>query len=82
MSFWNKALDVAKNAGTAIVSEIESSANESREIKQKYEIMNDDELIKILSSDGFLGRTKKEKGVAFSLLKSRGYSADQLKSKM
>ena len=44
--------------------------------------MDDDELIQVLSSDGIFGKTKKEKGTAYGLLISRGYSADELKSKM
>ncbi|QYK00355.1 hypothetical protein [Shewanella psychrotolerans] len=53
MGFWDKAFDVAKNVGTAVASEIESTANELREIKQKYEEMSDDELLRIIKSDGF-----------------------------
>lgn len=78
MGFWGKAFDVAKNVGTAVVGEIESSANEIREIKQKYEEMSDDELLKVVKSDGFFGKTKKEKGVAFGILKKRGYSIEEI----
>ncbi len=78
MGFWGKAFDVAKNVGTAVVSEIESSANEVREIKQKYEDMTDQELLRIVKSDGFFGKSKKEKGVAFGILKKRGYSVEEI----
>lgn len=78
MGFWNKAFEVTKNIGTAVASEIESSANEFREIKQKYEKMEDDELLRVIKSDGFFGKSKKEKGVAYGILKRRGYSVEEI----
>lgn len=80
MSFWNKAFDVAKNAGTSLINEIESNANEIREIKSKYENKSDKELIRMINNDSFFGsQSKKEKGVAFGILKNRGYSAEDIK---
>ena len=79
MGFWDKALDVAKNAGTAVANQLEQQANEIREIKQKYEDLGDDELIRIVHSDGFFGKSQKEKAIAFSTLKGRGYDADDIK---
>lgn len=81
MGFWDKAFDVAKNVGTAVASEIEKSANEIREIKLKYEGMEDDELIRVVHSDGFFGKSQKEKGIAFSVLKSRGFSVEDINSR-
>lgn len=78
MSFWKKAFDVAKDVGTAVVSEVEKQANEAREIKQKYEKMSDDELFEVVKSDGFFSKSQKEKGTAFGLLKRRGYSAEEI----
>ncbi|ELC9557970.1 TPA: hypothetical protein I7158_21585 [Vibrio vulnificus] len=78
MSFWKKALNVAKDVGTAVVSEVEKQANEAREIKQKLEKMSDDELFKVVKDDGFFGSSQKEKGTAFSLLKHRGYSVEDI----
>lgn len=78
MSFWDKAFNVAKNIGTAVVNEIESNANEIREIKQKYEAMSDEELFRVIKSDGFFAKSKREKGVAFSILKKRGYNIDEI----
>ncbi|OEE15973.1 hypothetical protein [Aliivibrio fischeri] len=81
MSFWNKAFDVAKNAGTSLINEIESNANEIREIKSKYENKSDEELIRIINNDSFFAsQSKKEKGVAFGILKKRGYSAEDIKA--
>lgn len=78
MGFWNKALEITKNVGVAVASEIESTANELREIKQNYEGMDDDELLRIIKSDGFFGKSKKEKGVAYGILKKRGYSVEEI----
>lgn len=78
MGFWDKALEITKNVGTAVASEIESTANELREIKQKYEKMDDNELLIVIKSDGFFGKSKKEKGVAYGILKKRGYSVEEI----
>jgi len=79
MGFWDKALNVAKNAGTAVYSELEKSANEVRELRQKYEDMGDQELLRVVKNDGFLGSSSKERAIAFSTLKSRGYTAEDVK---
>ena len=78
MSFLGKALNVVRDLGTVVVSEIEKQANESREIKQKLEKMSDDELFKVVKNDGFFGSSQKEKSTAFSLLKHRGYSVEDI----
>ena len=78
MGFWDKAFDVAKNVGTAAMSAIEESANETREIKLKCEGKSDDELLRMIHSDGFFSSSSKEKAIAFSTLKSRGYSAEDI----
>ncbi|WAD62518.1 hypothetical protein OS910_21415 [Klebsiella pneumoniae] len=62
MGIWDKALKLAKNAGTVVANEIEKSANETRELRDNYEILSDDELVRIVQSDGFLGKSTKEKG--------------------
>ena len=77
MGFW----DIAKNIGTSVVNSVAERANEIRQLRDKYETMNDDELTRIANSDGFFGKSPTEKGVAFSILKSRGYSSDELKSR-
>jgi hypothetical protein len=80
MGFWDKAFEAAKNAGTVVVAEIEKSANEIREIKEKYEQMSDRELLRVVRSDGFFGSSQKEKGIAYGMLKKRGYNAEAFKS--
>lgn len=81
MGFWDKAFDVAKNVGTTVANHIEASANEIREIKQKYEDMSDDELLRVVHSDGFFGKSQKEKAIAFSILKKRGFDPEEIKSR-
>jgi hypothetical protein len=81
MGFWDTAFNVVKNTGTFVASEIEKSANEVREIRQKYEELDDDDLIRIVHSDGFFGKSSKEKSIAFSTLKSRGLDAEEIKSR-
>jgi hypothetical protein len=77
MSFW----EIAKNVGTSVAGSVAERANELRQIRDRYEELNDDELMRIANSEGFAGKSTAEKGVAFSILKSRGYSADDLKSR-
>jgi hypothetical protein len=81
MGFWDKAFDVAKNVGTTVANHIEASANEIREIKQKYEDMSDDELLRVVHSDGIFGKSQKEKAIAFSILKKRGFDPEEIKSR-
>lgn len=81
MGFWDKALEVAKNAGTVVAAGIEKSANEIREIKQKYEGMGDDELLRVVHSDGFFGKSQKEKAIAFGILKNRGFDPEEIKAR-
>ena len=81
MGFWDKAFEVAKNAGTAVYNELEKSANETREIRQKYEDLSDEELLKIVHSDGFFGKSSKEKAIAFGTLKNRGYDVEDIKAR-
>lgn len=77
MSFW----DVAKSVGTSVANSINEKANEIRKTRDEYEAMSDRELISIANSDGFFGNSSTEKGVAFSILKSRGYGSSDLKSR-
>ena len=68
-------------AAKAAPSVLESHNNEIRELKLKYEGMQDDELIRVVHSDGFFGKTSKEKGVAFSVLKTRGLNIADMNSR-
>lgn len=81
MSFWKKTLKVANDVGLTVVNAIEEKANEVREITQKYEDMSDNELFDVIKSDGFWGKSKQEKGIAFSILRRRGYSQEEINEK-
>lgn len=81
MGFWEKAFDIAKDVGTGVTNSINEKANEIRQLRDKYESMSDDELIRIANSDGVFGKSSTEKGVAFSILKSRGHDAESLRSR-
>ncbi len=81
MGFWDKALQVTKDVGVSFANSINEKANEIRQLKDKYESMSDDELTRIVNSDGFFGKSPTEKGVAFSTLKSRGYNSDDMRSR-
>ncbi|MCF1184557.1 transposase [Marichromatium gracile] len=80
MSFWDKAFQVAKDVGTSAANSLNEKANEIRQIKEKYESMSDEDLIRIANSDGFFGNSSTEKGVAFSTLKRRGYSPEDIRA--
>lgn len=77
MSFW----ETAKNVGTSVANSVAEKANEVRQFRDKCESMSDEELIRIANSDGFFGSSSTEKGVAFNILRSRGYGPDDLKSR-
>lgn len=81
MGFWDTAFNVVKDVGTTIATEIEKAANNTRETKLKYEEMADDELIRLVHSDGFFGKTQKEKGIAFGILTRRGFSVEDINSR-
>ena len=80
MSFWEKALQAAKDIGTSTVNSLNERANEIRQLKEKYELMSDDELIQIVNSDGFFSHSQTEKGAAFGILKARGRSTDDMRA--
>ncbi len=81
MGFFDKAFQIAKDVGTTVVTRVNEEANKIRETKEKYQSLGDDELINIAKSDGFFGKTSQEKSIAFSILKSRGYTAEDLRSR-
>ncbi|PSL09395.1 hypothetical protein CLV44_13219 [Marinobacterium halophilum] len=73
MSFLGKAWNLTKNIGAAVVNEIDATANEVKQLTEKYEKLSDDELLKIVGSDGVFGKSRREKGVAAGILRKRGH---------
>ena len=87
MTFWEKALKAAKTIGTAAANTLTNmnahmaeEANETREIQKKLTRMNDDELFRIINNDSVFGPSSKERGIAFSILKKRGHSIEDINS--
>lgn len=79
MGFWDKAFQIAKDAGINAANSLNENANEIRQLKDKYKSLSDEELIRIVNSSGFVGKSSKEKGVAFGTLKSRGYKTEEIR---
>ena len=73
MSFLGKAWNLTKNIGSVVVNEIDATANEIKQLTEKFEKLSDDELLKIVGSDGVFGKSRKEKGVAAGILRKRGH---------
>ena len=79
MSFWSKAGEIAKNVGTTVVNEIEKSANKTRELRAKYEGMREGELVQIVKkTEGWSAKPQKDRAIAYSILKKRGYDVQSL----
>ena len=80
MSFFNKALRIAKNITESFVAQVEKSANEHRQIQQELDSMNDTELINILNDDSW-AKSSKKRNVAYGILRKRGHSDKDLNYK-
>jgi len=79
MSFWSKAGELAKNTGTAVFNAVEKSANETRELRSKLEGMDEDKLVKIVNKrEGWTAEPQKNRSMAYSILKKRGYDVESL----
>jgi hypothetical protein len=81
MSFWNKTFKVAKSVGSVVISQVKATANEIREIRQKFDGMSDKELLRVVHSDGIFSNSPKEKMVATAILKDRGLTPEEIKSR-
>lgn len=80
MGFFDKAWQVSKDLGTTFVEATNKEANKIREIKQSYEEKSDQDLLRIVHGKGFSGSTQQQKGIAFGILKSRGFSLEEVNS--
>lgn len=78
MGFWDKAFQVAKDVGTSVTASLHEQANEIRAINVKFESYDDHKLLTIIHGEGFWGPDSREKGIAFKILKSRGYSEEEI----
>lgn len=78
MSFFDKALQFAKDLATNTIDEQNKKANRNLETKEYLDSKSNEDLAKILNSQGVLGRSQTEKGLAFGILKSRGLSSEEI----
>jgi hypothetical protein len=76
MGFWDSAFKLTKNIGTVAYNAIEKGADDIRAKREKLEQMDDDELIRIVHRSSSM-----ERPIAYSILKSRGYTAEDIKAR-
>lgn len=69
MSFLEKAGKVTKAVGDAYGEQIEKM----KAMRAQLEAKSDDELKKIIKSDGFFGASEQQKKIARIILRERGY---------
>lgn len=81
MGFWSSVGKVVVGAAKLVGNEIESQANELKQLKAEYKNKSDDELLRIARNEGMLGHSSKEKGAASSELRGRGYTQQQITEK-
>lgn len=77
MGFWGSAFKLAKNVGAVAYNAIEKGADNIRATREKLEQMDDDELFRIVHKNS----SSMERPIAFSILKSRGYTPEDIKQR-
>jgi hypothetical protein len=77
MGFWDSAFKLTKNIGTVAYNAIEESADNIRAKREKLERMDDNELFRIVHSNS----SSMDRPIAFSILKSRGYTPEDIKKR-
>ena len=70
MSFWKKAGDLAKKAGSAALNEAKAANERNQQYKAEMPMKSDDELVKIVKRDR--NRLPLKASPAYAELKSRG----------
>ncbi|MFI3219286.1 MAG: hypothetical protein QX189_09220 [Methylococcales bacterium] len=76
MSFGN----FLKNTATVVGNAVAEKAQELRELKEKYDALDDSELLSILESSGWGAKSSTEKNMAMQILKNRGHDEAFLRS--
>ncbi|MEN9362310.1 MAG: hypothetical protein RL095_3845 [Verrucomicrobiota bacterium] len=77
MGFMDSMWSAAKKVGNAV----SEKSQEVQETKARLEYKDDNALIRMYFDNGFTGPTATEKMVILSILKDRGYSAEDIKAK-
>jgi len=75
MSFWNAVGKVVVSIGKALFEEVKKNAEEVKKYKSQYAGKDDQALLKIIKNE--IGAKRL---AAFSLLKSRGWESDDIKT--
>jgi lipase chaperone LimK len=73
-------LDLISSMGAAVLSKGSEMKREMTELEAKYESYSDEKLAKIVQSSGFFENSRMEKGVAFKILKERGFSPQEIRN--
>jgi len=69
-----------KNTATVVGNAVAEKAQELKELREKYEAFDDDELMGVLESSGWSAKSSTEKNIAMQILKSRGHDESFLQS--
>ena len=78
MSFFKKAFKFAQKGVVLICEEVKKNAEEYEHLKTKFEDKSSEDLLQIVNGQGFFSANSKEKMIAFSILKSRGYTKEEI----
>lgn len=77
MSFWKKAGELAKKAGTAILEEAKATSERANEYSLEMRSKSDSELARIVNIE--MKRSPLKASSAYKELKARGYDTEQIK---
>lgn len=80
MSFWKKAGELALKAGSAALNETQAAGERTKQYKEEMPLKSDDELVQIIKREG--SRSLLMSTAAMQELKSRGYSSEEIKSRV
>ena len=69
MSFFDKVSKAASAVGEAVAEQ----NRKNQERLQRFESMSDDQLKKVIKSEGFFGSSDADKNLARKMLRDRGY---------
>lgn len=81
MGILDSVLKIAKDIGTSSMNSIHEHAAEVSRKSAQYEEKTDQQLLNIVHSDGFFSNSRTEQGIACKVLRSRGYSMEDIKNK-
>jgi len=78
MGFWDKAGELAKKAGSAVLDEAKAAGDRNKEYKAQMPNKSDAQLVSIVKNERTSSPLKSS--AAFKELKSRGYDAEDIKA--